>query len=87
METAVIYMAKEPKGFYNDSGEPLGRKEPICTTNGVIVYKGRGDIWYLEFPDDSKRYGGCTTIKLMNLVYYLNKTNGNVDKSRVLATL
>lgn len=78
---------KEPKGIYSGSGEPLGRKKSIRTTNGIIVYKGRGDNWYLEFPDDSERYGGCTTIKLMNLIYYLNKTSGNLDKSREFAGL
>ena len=78
---------REPKGFYSGSGEPLGRKKPIRTTNGIILYKGKGDIWYLEFPDDSERYGGCTTIKLMNLIYYLHKTNGNLEKSRELASL
>jgi hypothetical protein len=80
-------MAKEPKGFRNANGEILGRKEPLCTTNGIVVYKGRGDIWYLEFPDGSERYGGCTTIKLMNLIYFLQKTNGNLDKSRELSNL
>ncbi len=80
-------MAKEPKGFYNGSGEKLEREKPTLTTNGIIVYKGRGDTWYLEFPDGSDRYGGCTTIKLMNLIYHLNKTNGNLDKSRELSSL
>jgi hypothetical protein len=83
----VVHISKEPKGFYNDSGEILEREEPICTRHGIIVYKGKGDLWYLEFPDGSKRIGQVTTIRLMNLIYYLHKTNGNVDKSRGLSNL
>jgi hypothetical protein len=82
---SVVCMPKEPKGFCNDSGEVLERKNPICTKRGIIIYKGQGDDWKIEFPDSEKRYGGATTIKLMNLIYHLHKTNGNLDKSRELS--
>jgi len=78
-------MPKEPRGFYNDLGEILERKGSICTKRGIILYKGRGDDWKLELPDGSRYYGGITTIKLINLIYYLHKTNGNLDKSLKLA--
>ena len=80
-------MSEEPKGFYNKKGELLERKKPITTKNGIIVYKGKWDFWYLEFPDDSRRIGSVKTIRLMNLIYHLNKTHGNVDKSRKLSEL
>lgn len=74
-------MAKEPKGFYNKDGVILERKTSISTKRGIILYKGRGDDWKVEFPDETREYGGLTTIRLMNLIYYLQKTNGNLDKS------
>jgi hypothetical protein len=77
-------MAKEPKGFRNSSGQRLARDIPISTKAGIIIYKGKGDAWYLEFPDMTSRIGGVTTIKLMSLIYYLEHTNGNLDKSREL---
>lgn len=80
-------MTKEPKGFYNDSGEVLEREEPISTKHGIILYKGKGDDWKLEYPDGSKHYGGVTTIRLINLIYFLQRTNGNLDKSLKLAGL
>jgi|CryGeyStandDraft_6_1057127.scaffolds.fasta_scaffold205655_2 hypothetical protein len=80
-------MSTEPKGFYSDSGEILEREKSISTKNGIILYKGKGDSWYLEFPDGSKRIGGVTTIRLINLIYHLNRTNGNLDKSRELSDL
>ena len=80
-------MGKELKGFYNDSREVLERKNPISTKNGIIIYKGRGDDWKIEFPDDTGYYGGVTTIKLINLFYYLHKTKGNLDKSLELTGL
>lgn len=80
-------MPKEPKGFKNNLGEILERTKPIATKNGVILYKGKRDDWKIEYPDDSKRIGGVTTIRLMNLIYYLNQTKGNLEKSRKLAGL
>lgn len=78
-------MVKEPKGFCNKNGEVLERKIPITTSRGIVLYKGRGDDWKVDFPDDTIEYGGVTTIRLMNLIYFLQKTNGNLDKAFELA--
>jgi hypothetical protein len=75
-------MVNEPKGFYNDSHKLLERDEPRCTKRGIVIYKGKGDHWYLEFPDGTGRIGSVTAIKLMTLIYHLKETNGNIDKSR-----
>ncbi|MGD0203401.1 MAG: hypothetical protein ABSC20_05790 [Candidatus Bathyarchaeia archaeon] len=75
-------MSEEPKGFCNDSQELIERQNSVCTKRGVIIYKGRGDQWYIDFPDDTERIGGVTTIKLMTLIYYLKEFNGNIDRSR-----
>jgi len=80
-------MAKEPKGFRNDYGERIERDTPLSTKRGIVLYKGRGDTWYLEFPDMTKRIGNVTTIRLMTLIYHLNNTRGNLDKSRELSSL
>jgi len=77
-------VAKEPKGFRNSSGQRLERDNPTKTKAGIVVYKGKGDTWYLDFPDMTERIGGVTAIKLMNMIYYLAQTNGNLDKSREL---
>ena len=78
----MLSMKKEPKGFRNNYAQKLEREYPITTKAGIVIYKGRGDSWYLSFPYDTRRIGGVTTIKLMNLIYYLNKYNGNLDESR-----
>ncbi|HVP41508.1 MAG TPA: hypothetical protein VMS95_06115 [Candidatus Krumholzibacteriaceae bacterium] len=57
-------MVEEPKGFYSDSGDLVERKEPLRTKRGIVIYKGKGDQWYLEFPDDTERIGNVTAIKL-----------------------
>ena len=75
-------MSEEPKGFFNDSGEILKRETPLCTKKGIVLYKGEGDFWYLDFPDETQRIGDVTTIKLINLIYQLKETNGNLDRSR-----
>lgn len=75
-------MVDEPKGFYNDSGDLVERKKPVCIKRGIVIYKGKGDKWYLDFPDDTERIGNVTTIRLMTLIYHLKETNGNIDKSR-----
>jgi len=75
-------MTEEPKGFYDNSGHLLEREEPRCTKRGIVIYKGKGDHWYLEFPDGTERIGSVTAIKLMTLIYHLKETNGNIDKSR-----
>jgi hypothetical protein len=77
-----MIMAEEPKGFYNDSGVNLKRETPLCTRKGIVIYKGEEDLWYLEFPDETHKISHVTTIELINLIYYLNKTNGNLDKCR-----
>jgi len=74
-------MAEEPKGFYSDLGVNVKRETPLCTRKGIVIYRGEEDLWYLEFPDTHK-ISHVTTIELINLIYYLNKTNGNLDKSR-----
>ena len=79
----VVQLSEEPKGFYNDKGELLERKDWKRTKCGIIIYKGKRGHWYLDFPDDSERID-CNTIELMNFVYYLGKTNGNLDKSHRL---
>ncbi|MGA2386538.1 MAG: hypothetical protein ABSG33_08395 [Candidatus Bathyarchaeia archaeon] len=77
-------MSEELKGFCDASGEILKRKVSLCTEKGIVIYKGERDQWYLNFPDDTKRIG-VTTIGLINLLYYLNETDGNLDRSRKLA--
>jgi len=74
-------MSEEPKGFHNDSGDTLKRGTPLCTRKGIVIYKGEGDTWYLDFPDDTQRIGSVTTIRLINLIYHLKETDGNLEKS------
>jgi hypothetical protein len=74
-------MSDEPKGFCNDLGDIMKREISLCTKKGIVIYKGEGDQWYLYFPDDTQRIS-VTTIGLINLIYYLNETNGNLDKSK-----
>ncbi|MCP8313792.1 MAG: hypothetical protein H3Z53_05405 [archaeon] len=60
------------------------REKPIKTKKGIILYKGKGDNWYIEYPDGDKRYGGATTIRVMNLIYYLSKGK-SIDEADRLA--
>lgn len=48
------------------------REKPIKSKRGLIRYH-KGDNWKIEYPDGDKRYGGATTIRVMNLIYYLGK--------------
>jgi len=75
-------MVNEPKGIYNELGEPLERAKPICTYTGIVIYKGKGDLWYLEFPDGTHNISGVTAIKVMTFIYHLKETNGNIDRSK-----
>jgi hypothetical protein len=75
-------LSEEPKGFYNKDHQPIERKDWKCTKSGMILYKGKKDHWYLEFPDpDNLGRIDCNTIELMTFVYHLQKTDGNLDKS------
>lgn len=76
-------MSEEPKGFFNKNRKPLEREEWKCTKSGIILYRGKRDHWYLEFPDESGRID-CNTIELMTFIYHLQKTKGNIDKSHAL---
>ena len=49
------------------------RVEPIRTRTGIVLYHSEVDDWKLDYPDGTKRYGGATTIKVMNFIYYLSK--------------
>ena len=75
-------MVDEPKGFYNDSGELLERDKPICTKAGIVIFKGKGDRWYLEFPDGTHKISEVKAIKVMTFIYHLKETNGNIDRSK-----
>jgi hypothetical protein len=79
-------MANEPKGFKNSSGQRLKRDVPLSTKTGIVLYKGKRGYWYLAYPDMTERIGDVTTIKLMNLIYYLGHGK-NLDKSRELSNL
>ena len=71
-------MVNEPKGIYNELGEPLERAKPICTYTGIVIYKGKGDLWYLEFPDGTHKISAVTAIKVD---FYLS-LKGNEWKHR-----
>ena len=79
----VAELSEEPKGIYNDDRELLERQEWKRTKRGIVIFKGKGDRWFLAFPDDTERID-ANTIEVMNLIYHLEKTNGNLDKSRRL---
>jgi hypothetical protein len=79
----VIALSEEPKGIFSNNHELLERKDWKRTKRGIIIFKGKGDQWYLDFPDDSERID-CNTIELMNFIYYLEKTRRNLDKSHRL---
>ena len=78
-------MVKEPKGFLNNSGQRLKRDIPLSTRTGIVIYKGKGDAWYLNYPNMTERIE-CNTIKLMTLIYHLGHGK-NLDRSRELSGL
>ena len=78
-------MGKREKSFRDKYGNRVERDAPVCTKTGIILYKGRGDNWMIDYPD-LKQYGGVKTIKLMNLIYHLGKGK-RLDEARELADL
>jgi hypothetical protein len=78
-------MVKEPKGYWNSSGEKVERETPLSTKTGIVLYKGKGDKWIISYPD-MYQYGNVTTIKLIDLIYHLGRGR-NLDDSRRLAKL
>lgn len=78
-------MTKEPRGYWDSSGKKVERDTPLCTKTGLVLYKGRGDKWVIDYPD-MRQFGDVSTIKIMTLIYHLG--NGrNLDKSRELSGL
>jgi hypothetical protein len=78
-------MAREPKGYWDRSGKKIERDKPLATKTGMVIYKGRGDSWVIDYPD-MKQYGAVNTIKLMTLIYHLGQGK-NLDDSRQLSGL
>jgi len=70
----------------NDLSRPNKREKPLRTKRGIVLYHGRGDNWYLEYPSGrwTGRYGGATTIRVMNFIYYLSKGK-SIDEADRLA--
>jgi hypothetical protein len=66
--------------FTNDSGQKIFREFPQSTKFGIVFSKGQNDTWFIDFPD--RKTITITTIELINLIYFLKETNGNLDKSR-----
>lgn len=62
------------------------REKPLRTKKGIVLYHGRGDNWYLEYPSGKRtgRFGGATTIRVMNFIYYLSKGK-SIDEADHLA--
>jgi len=59
-----------------------GRSKAKKTKKGLVLYRGGRDKWYVDYPDKEwsgkyKRYGGATTIRVMNLIYFLDKYGWN----------
>jgi hypothetical protein len=71
---------EQPRFFTNDSGEILKRKLALSTYDGIMILRGEHDRWCLDFPDDTKT--SARTIEVVNLIYFLKQTNGNLDKSK-----
>jgi hypothetical protein len=78
-------MIKEPKGFWDSSGRRIERNTPLSTKTGIVIYKGRGDRWIVNYPD-MEQYGGVNTIRLMTLIYHLGRGK-NLEESRERAGL
>jgi hypothetical protein len=58
------YMA-ESKGW------GIRRKEPLCTRNGIVLWRrGKGD-WVIDFPDGWHSFGRKNTAQLITLMVYL----------------
>jgi hypothetical protein len=60
------------------------REQPIKTKKGIILYNKGGDKWWIEYPDGDRRYGGATTIRVMNLIYHIGQGK-SIDKADELA--
>ena len=47
-------MAEEEKGF-SQNGKRAERKKALKTKTGLVIYKGYGDYYYVNFPDGSEK--------------------------------
>ncbi len=78
-------MVKGEKSFRDEDGTRIEREEAVSTKTGIIMYKGKGDRWIIDYPD-MKQYGGVRTINLMNLIYHLGHGK-KLDQARDMADL
>lgn len=78
-------MVKGEKGFRDENGKRIERDKAIGTKTGIIIYKGKGDLWMIDYPD-MYQYGGVKTIKLINLIYHLGHGK-NLANARELSGL
>jgi hypothetical protein len=71
----------EYTGFHRN-GIRADRDKPIKVTAGLIIYKGEGDQYYLDFPygKDMGRIS-ATAKEVSDFFYYLEKTDGDLDKA------
>ena len=60
------------------------REKAIKSKKGIILYSKGTDKWWLQYPDGSKRWGGATTIRVMNFIYYISKGK-SIDEADRLA--
>ena len=78
-------MIRREKSFRDSNGNRIERDQPVCTITGIILYKGKGNDWKINYPD-MKQYGSVNTIKLINLIYYLGRGR-NLYEARELSGL
>ena len=66
--------------FTDSCGNKLCREEAEHTKYGLVILQLKNGFWFVTFPDWTK--AKVSTIELINLIYFLKETNGNLDKSR-----
>ena len=57
--------------FVNENGEEMARKNPVKTTNGLIVYTDGEGHWYLEYPEDGKGRIDCNDFQFISFMMAL----------------
>ena len=74
-------MEKENKGGFRRDGMKLVRETAKCTKTGIVLTKGAGDHYYMDFPDGTVIFGISNARSLGDLFYYLSQYDGDIDKA------